>query len=897
MEQNKAKLVFTKDEEFTLSHCRDAGSLYFPLMSEKGLKSAITPGLRGDLKTDQNHFLLEPASIQNLSESLASRNFWCDVKGGDGHRFVWSATGCSHEQSALTFSEDAEEVNVSGGFLWHRVERRSKRAPLQSRITSFIPYDQNVELHLVSITNTADTPLTLSFTAAIPIYGRSADNLRDHRHVTSLLHRISVKEAGVFVCPTMSFDERGHKPNSEVYYVSGIDEDGACPNRFYPTVDGFVGEGDFFAPQSVYEKSEGVSAGGAINGQEAMGGLGFAEKTLAAGASATYLIGIGMGEDALPGSIREAEKLLQDTCAYWKDKVKITFTTGNEKLNSYLRWIAFQPELRRVFGCSFLPHHDYGRGGRGWRDLWQDCLGLLLLDPASVRPLLVSNCDGIRTDGTNATIIGNRPGEFKADRNAIPRVWMDHGMWPLMTVKLYLDETGDLSLLSEEASYFKDRLCMRGDGRDETYHDESTVLVSENGEIYRGSVLEHLLIQNLTAVGDLGEHGYLRLRGADWNDALDMASENGESVAFSFAYEKNLRDLADILAQMEKETTEISVCEELLLLLPEEGKEAGDAYSVQEIMKRQAAYLSRTKNTVSGRKKAVSLKWLEECLSCHARALRDRLQQQWLKADGDGYFNSYFDNHKKPLEGFAGANGIRRMMLTGQVFAIMSGVADKEQVKRIIQSADALLYDEGCGGYRLNTDFGELKMDMGRMFGFAYGEKENGAVFSHMAVMYAYALYSRGEKEAGAKALFSLYRHAMDYDTARIYPGIPEYFDQWGRGLYHYLTGAASWYLYTMTTGVYGIRGEYGDLVLDAHLTEELLGEKGEASIDFVFAKRLLRVTYILDEGRAGELLIDGATAKLQEHAGGTPEAVRIPRKMIEALPPDTRCEITYYIS
>ena len=46
-----------------------------------------------------------------------------------------------------------------------------------------------------------------------------------------------------------------------------------------------------------------------------------------------------------------------------------------------------------------------------------------------------------------------------------------------------------------------------------------------------------------------------------------------------------------------------------------------------------------------------------------------------------------------------------------------------------------------AGGYRLNTDFKEEKFDLGRMFGFAYGEKENGAVFSHMAVMYANALY------------------------------------------------------------------------------------------------------------------------------------------------------------
>ena len=47
-----------------------------------------------------------------------------------------------------------------------------------------------------------------------------------------------------------------------------------------------------------------------------------------------------------------------------------------------------------------------------------------------------------------------------------------------------------------------------------------------------------------------------------------------------------------------------------------------------------------------------------------------------------------------------------------------------------MRSADHYLYRPEIGGYRLNTDFGELKFNLGRMFGFAYGEKENGAVFS-----------------------------------------------------------------------------------------------------------------------------------------------------------------------
>ena len=124
------------------------------------------------------------------------------------------------------------------------------------------------------------------------------------------------------------------------------------------------------------------------------------------------------------------------------------------------------------------------------------------------------------------------------------------------------------------------------------------------------------------------------------------------------------------------------------------------------------------------------------------------------------------------------------MMLTGQVFAIMSGVAEDEQIRKITKSADHYLYRKEIGGYRLNTDFQELKFDMGRMFGFAYGEKENGAVFSHMTTMYANALYRRGFVKEGFKALKTLADTALNFDISRIYPGIPEYFRADGRGMY-----------------------------------------------------------------------------------------------------------------
>ena len=61
-----------------------------------------------------------------------------------------------------------------------------------------------------------------------------------------------------------------------------------------------------------------------------------------------------------------------------------------------MRWVALQPTLRRLFGNSFLPYHDYGRGGRGWRDLWQDVLALLLTSDEAVDDLLLSYFAGVR---------------------------------------------------------------------------------------------------------------------------------------------------------------------------------------------------------------------------------------------------------------------------------------------------------------------------------------------------------------------------------------------------------------------------------------------------------------------------------------------------------------------
>ena len=86
---------------------------------------------------------------------------------------------------------------------------------------------------------------------------------------------------------------------------------------------------------------------------------------------------------------------------------------------------------------------------------------------------------GVRIDGTNATIIGSRPGEFIADRNSIVRVWSDHAYWCFRTVSLYLEQTGDYAFLLEEKPYFKDRILYREEKLEENPVEDKNVLLTK----------------------------------------------------------------------------------------------------------------------------------------------------------------------------------------------------------------------------------------------------------------------------------------------------------------------------------------------------------------------------------------------------------------------------------
>ena len=839
---NKWKFI-DNSGTFVVQDPQNISYLYFPLANEAEIMSSITPKLQGDIKTSNNSFLMLPTSRADLPDSNSTRGFWFYLNKNNK---TWSLTGCHANNSQ-------NKLILQAGLLFHKTIRKNAKLGLETEVINFVPTTRDqVELMLIKVTNISKSNLEITPTSAIPIFARSADNLRDHRHVTSLLNRIEQNKYGVVVKPLMSFDERGHKINQTSYYVFGLDNNNRAPQGSFPTYDSFTKEGGSLNnPLSVTQNSPPKKLSQQeLQGREAIGALRFKSRKLKPKQSVyfTLIIGIADTNKDIPktfkkfNTINKIRSTLQENKIFWRNKInKLSFNTGDYEYDNWLRWVSLQPILRKIFGCSFLPDFDYGRGGKGWRDLWQDLLTLLLTNPKNLRPLICSNFSGVRIDATNATIVTKKPGHFIADRNKISRVWSDHGLWPLFTLNLYINQTGDLNILLQKAAYFRDSQIMRSKEFDYNWTDSNNQKTKQN-KIYKGTILEHILIQHLVQFFNVGPHNSIRLENADWNDGLDMAPDKGESVAFSAFYAFNLNKIADLLEKLKqtKKTKKLTLLKEILILL-----RPTRYNSVQSKIKILNKYLNSTKFNVSGKTTEVKIEQLIKDLRGKANWLTKHIHnKEWININRNlGFFNGYYDNKSKRVEGRQ--KGLVRMTLTSQVFPILSGTASDKQVKKIFKAVKKYLQDKNLKGFRLNTDFKEPQFDLGRAFVFAYGEKENGAIFSHMCVMFAYALYSRGFVKEGFEVLNSLYQLAKNSRVSKIYPNLPEYFNLQGRGMYSYLTGSASWYVMTLLTQVFGVRGQNGNLLIAPKLVREQFKTSKGVSVQLSFANKRINITFL----------------------------------------------------
>lgn len=749
---------------------------YFPLYNQQ-LKSSITPQLLGDLKLDFHRYLLEPISERGLFESFG-RHVLLYI---DDETYTLSGKG--HLQQNDT-------INVSYYALYQEVKRSNPKYRI--KITSFIPSDENIELHEVIYKNTTNQDQRLKVVVAIPLYGRSAENIHDHRHVTSLLNQTEVIDRGILLTPTLSFDERGHLPNQTTYGVFSNSED-LVIEGYYPCYDTFVDGGSLLYPKGMHNL---YKQGDTCDGYEALGGIAYQEMIIKPNEEICFYFGLSIGhKEALtnhPSLLKKEvfHQLLKESIHYFKVLFnELVITLRNEETTRFLSFVPIQPTLRRLFGNSYLPHHDYGKGGRGWRDLFQDLIYLILIFDKQVKDQLISHFRGVRIDGSNATIIGEKPGEFRADRNNITRIWSDHGAWPLFTLDKYINAFNDQAILLEKGTYFNDQFSHF---TKQTKPFKNSYVTNKEGP-YKGTILEKCLLQTFTNALNLGASGFVKLEDADWNDGLDMASEKGETIAFTHFYLNNLKRLRKYISTYET----IELFPSLYKLITSRNKDRLNVFFDEVKMFDQSS-----KHYLSNR--------IIEGIDYHIDYLESKLKTIVMD---HGALQSYIDNDGLFLDKDS-------VSLTGQAMALLSMTIPKEQADIIAKTTKKHLYNYKQGGYHLNEDYKEVKLNMGRAYGFRYNHKENGAVFSHMALMYVSGLFNYKLTDYAREGLYALMDRAMD-NTSLVPLGIPEYFTEKGIGKYFYLTGSATWLLLVIKESLFGIKYHEGKTYIIPQLSKD----------------------------------------------------------------------------
>ncbi len=863
------------DGSFYVENANHLPVLYFPLMNTKGMKSFVTPELKGDVCKDFHHYLTTPTVTEEIHRNISSRNFWIKAENKE----PWSATGQSVFQKSNKWDQPKDDYSLSANIGAFTTKRKQNETGLDTTITTFVPEgDDFVELLKITVTNTGSENQTFRPTYALPLFGRSADNVRDHRQVTTMFQENFVEEYGVRIKPKIMHDESSHSVNHTNYVVLGFGEKGAKPEGIWARLHDFIGQsGSLDNPEAIYKDLEAPKLTDLeLHGKEAVAGLNFKEKTLAPGEKVDYIIVHGITDHTEDlkawkkkyATVDKVDKILETTLNFWKEKLNsVDIHTGDKHYDNWVKWIEYQVKCRQIFGNSFLPDYGYGRGGRGWRDLWQDLLSIFLVDPKSAHEEIVNCFKGIRIDGSNATIIGEQPGEFKADRNNIPRTWCDHGTWPVFVLNFYLNQTGDLDILNKEITYWKDMFINRskmisGNWKDEQGHSQKT---SDN-EIYTASIFEHLLIQQLSAFYNVSDQNILLLEGADWNDTYDMAREKGASVCFFSFYAYNFIILTDILKKIKASGVQsIAILEEITLLLDYlPGQYRIDYQSPKAKRELLDKYFKSVAHSVSGNKKMVLIDDLIIDLESKSKHISAHILEQEIveTKEGDRFFNGHYDNLENRIGGEK-EDGVM-MDLTSQVMPILCKIADKKMSAEVYDSIKKVLKDDGIPGIRLTSEFKNIDLNIGRITGFVYGYKEHGSKWVQQNIMLAYALYDHGLVAQANEIMKEVYEIANNTATAKIFPGVPSYFDNQNKGAYAYLTGSSSWYLLTLITQVFGVKGVFGDLHLEPKLSKEYFNKEGAAHISTNYGGYAIDVTYQNDKGLdygeygIGDVVING---------------------------------------
>ncbi len=330
----------------------------------------------------------------------------------------------------------------------------------------------------------------------------------------------------------------------------------------------------------------------------------------------------------------------------------------------------------------------------------------------------------------------------------------------------------------------------------------------------KNTVLEHLIAaaEYYIAEENIGEHGLCKIRGGDWLDAINAAGleGRGESVTVSEQTVMAMKYISDILTKLDP-TADVS------------------------------GYLAKGE-------------WLKENINKHAY-------------NSDGFYNGVFNDNGLWIFSDKDPDGENRMYGVSNYYAIISGVAEGDKIKRILEKAEGLKSDKG---YRLFWPvLGVRPIEkVGRA---ASGDvppclSENGNVYNHGSQgFFARALSVAGEGDK----LLDVLKWIMPYDTEKHPTNLtftPPYaiVNCWQqlpgfnhRGMMCFLTGSVAMGMRGVYEWMLGIRPTLRGIEIDPCLPETM--KTVEANFEYLGKQYALKIDN-------GEVFVNGAAVTEKTH-------------------------------
>lgn len=644
-----------------------------------------------------------------------------------------------------------------------------ERGKLEVSQLSFVPVDDNCEIHRIVLTNKSQKTKNVKLFSFVEfcLWNALDDMLNYQRN----LNTGEVEVKGSVIYHKTEYRERR---NHYAFYSVNAKINGFDTDR-----DTFLGAfNGFDEPECVINGQSGNSI--------ASGWYPIAshmlDVELEVGESKEYIFVLGYIENEyaskfeMPNVINKtkAEEMIArynsaDKCdeafsklnSYWERLLSIfTIKSGDEKLDRMVNiWNPYQCMVTFNMSRS-ASYYESGIGrGMGFRDSNQDLLGFVHQIPERARERII---DIASTQFEDGSAYHQYQPLTKQGNNEIGGGFNDDPLWLILGVIAYIKETGDMGILDEEVPFDCDKNNM-------------------------ATLLEHLNRSFEHVIKNLGPHNLPLIGRADWNDCLNLN-------CFSYTPDESFQTYGE---------PDGRVAESVLIagMFVYIGKEFERLYRVLGNSE-QAEFI---------------------------KAEVTKMEQNVLKYGYDGeWFLRAYDAKSKKIGSKECDEG--KIFIETQGFCVMAQIGkDDGKARSALDSVKKYL--ECDYGIVLNyPPYSGYRPELGEISSYPPGYKENAGIFCHNNPWVIIAETVLGNRER-AFSLYKKIAPSYIEDISNIHRTEPYVYSQMiagrdavraGEAKNSWLTGTAAWNYYAVSQYILGIKPDFDGLCIEPCVPREI---------------------------------------------------------------------------